>query len=50
MKKLFSIFILMVFVSCAEKIQEEIIKTNTQQMIDLDKADASFDKSWRDLS
>jgi hypothetical protein len=50
MKKLLPIFILMVFVSCAQKIQEEIVKAHKQQVIDLDKADANYDKSWRDLS
>jgi hypothetical protein len=50
MKKLLPLLTLIIFTSCTKKIEEEIIKTNKQQVIDLDKADTSFDKSWRDLS
>jgi len=50
MKKLFPLLILIVTTSCAKKVEEEFTKKNQQQVIDLDHADSSFDKSWRDLS
>jgi hypothetical protein len=50
MQKLLPLLTLIIFASCTKKNEEEIIKTNKQQVIDLDKANASFDKSWRDLS